>query len=78
MAGAVFARGEDLEGIGGIYRDDLAAEGSLQQFEFVEGQAGDAAVIGVVNLAVEAEGGADEAVVILAVGLDFQMEVGRG
>ena len=59
------------------YRDDLAAESGLQEFEFVEREAGNAAVIGVLDLAIEAEGGADEAVMIFAVGLDFQMEIVR-
>ena len=45
--------------------------------QLVEGKAGDATVIGVLDLAVEAEGGADEAVMIFTVSLDFQMEVVR-
>src|SRR5207249_6361366 len=62
MAGAVFARGKDLESPGRVYGDNLAAEGGLQEFEFVERKAADAAVVGVLDLAVEAEGGTDEAV----------------
>jgi hypothetical protein len=30
------------------------------------------------DLAIEAEGGADEAVVVFAVGLDFEVEIGWG
>ena len=33
---------------------------------------------GVLDLAVPAEGGANEAVMMLPVGLDFQMQIGRG
>jgi hypothetical protein len=35
-------------------------------------------MMGVLDLAVETEGGADEAVMVFAMGLDFEVEIGRG
>jgi len=78
VAGPILARGENLEGLRRIDRQDLATEGGLQQFEFFERESGNAAVIAVLDLAVQAEGGADEAVMVFALGLDFQMEIGGG
>jgi hypothetical protein len=76
VAGAVGAGGENLKGVGRVERNDVPAESGLDQLELSQGEAGDAAVIGVVDLAVEAEGGTDEAVMVFAGRWDFQVEIG--
>jgi hypothetical protein len=50
IAGPVFLRGEDLEILCGALRDDIFAEGSLQQFELLQSQAGNAPVGGMSTL----------------------------
>jgi hypothetical protein len=66
--------GEDLEILCGALRNDIAAEGSLQQFELLQSQAGDAAVSGMFDFAMLAIGGADEADRITAVALNLKMK----
>jgi hypothetical protein len=76
IAGAVFARRKNAESVGGVFGDDVAPEGCLDELEFVQREAGDAAVIGMFDLAVGTEGRADEAVVVGTVRLYFQVEIG--
>jgi hypothetical protein len=54
-------------------RNDVAAEGGLNELELIEGQAGDAAVIGVLDFVALAERGAQHADRISPVSLDFEM-----
>ena len=74
MAGPVFLGAADLEILCGALRDDIAAEGRLQQCELLQGQAGDAAVSGVFDFAVLAKGRADDADRITAMALNFEMK----
>ena len=57
----------------GIDRDGLAAEGSLEDFELIEGETGDATEGLVDDFAVFPEGGAQDGAWIFAVGLDFEV-----
>src|SRR3977135_3408742 len=70
IAGPVFLGGEDLEILCRALGNDIAAEGSLQQFELLQSQAGDAAVGGVLDFAMLAIGRTDEADRITAVALN--------
>ena len=70
----IFLGGKDLEIFCGALRNDIAAEGSLQQFELLKPQAGDAAVGGMSDFALLAKGRADEADRITAVALNFEMK----
>jgi hypothetical protein len=74
IAGPVFLGSADLEILCGALRHDIPTEGSLQQFESLESQAGDAAVSGVFDFAVLAKGRADEADRSTAVALNFEMK----
>jgi hypothetical protein len=65
---------EQPAGLRGIDRHDLAAEGGLNELELSQGQVVDAAVGGVLDFALEAEGGANEAVSAVAALLDFEVE----
>jgi hypothetical protein len=67
-----------LEGLGGILRNDVAAKSGLNEFELIEGQAGDAAMVGVLNLVALAKGGAQDADRIGPVSLDFEMDASVG
>jgi hypothetical protein len=62
-----------LKGLGRILGNDVAAEGGLNELELIEGQAGDAAVIGVLDFVALAVGGAQDADRVGAVRLDFEM-----
>jgi hypothetical protein len=72
-AGSVFSGVDRLKGLGRILGNDVAAEGGLNEFELIEGQAGDAAVVGVLDFVALAEGGAQDPDRIGAVSLDFEM-----
>jgi hypothetical protein len=74
IAGPIFLGGKDLEIFCGALRNNIAAEGSLQQFELLKTQAGDAAVGGMSDFAVLAKGRADKADRITAVALNFEMK----
>jgi hypothetical protein len=56
--------------------DNVAAKGGLDEFEFVQREPGDPSVIGMFDLTVLAKGGADQTVIVFAVGLDFEVEIG--
>jgi hypothetical protein len=77
VAGPVFLGGTDLNILGGARGHDVAAEGGLEQFEFLQRQPGQAPVVGMFDFAVLAVGGADEAHRMTSVGLDFEMKPGR-
>ena len=71
---AEIGRSPALQGLG----DDLPAKSGLEEFEFFQGDARDAAVAGMFDFTMGAERGADDAVMIGAVGLDFEVEIGGG
>jgi hypothetical protein len=77
VAGSVFLGGTDLKILGGALGHDVAVEGGLEQFEFLQRQTGQAPVVGMFDFAVLAVGGADEAHRITSVGLNFEMKPGR-
>lgn len=62
-----------MKGLGRILRNDIAAEGGLDEFELIEDQPGDAAVIGVFDFVAIAEGGAQDADRAGPVSLDFEV-----
>ena len=72
--GAVFPGPKDLERVGVALGQSLSGESRLDEFELLQVQAGDAAMVGVQDVALEAEGGAEEADRVEAVGLDFEMD----
>jgi hypothetical protein len=74
IAGPLFLGGKDLEIFCGALRNDIASGGSLQQFELLKSQAGNAAVGGTSDFALLAIGRAEEADRITAVALDFEMK----
>jgi hypothetical protein len=76
LAGTVFARRKNTESVGGAFSNDVAAEGGLDELEFVQRQAGNTAVIGMDDFTVGAERRADNAVVLGAMSLDLQVEIG--
>ena len=76
-AGAVLLTGPQLQGFGRRFGHDLPPEGGLQEFKLLQGEAGEAAVVGVFDLAVLAVGGTDQAVGRGAVQLDLQVEAAR-
>ena len=57
VAGAVFLGKEDLEGVRRILGHDITAEGRLDELELLQGQADDAAMVGVSDFTVLPEGG---------------------
>jgi hypothetical protein len=73
-AGAVFSGLKDLKGIGVALGQSLSGEGGLNEFELIEVQAGEATVVGVHDFACLAEGGAENADGVEAVGLDFEVK----
>ncbi len=62
-----------MEGIGIVFEYDIPAESGLEEFEFLEGEVGDAPVGAMFDLAVLPKGGADESDGGLAVGLDLDV-----
>jgi hypothetical protein len=72
--GPVFPGVKDLEGVGVAFGQSLSGEGGLNEFELFQAQAGDPTVVGVEDLAVLAEGGAEEADGVGAVGLNFEVD----
>jgi hypothetical protein len=73
-AGAVFSGLKDLERVGVTLGQSLSGEGGLNEFELFEVQAADAAMVGVHDFALLAEGGAENADGVKAVGLDFEVK----
>jgi len=72
--GAVFPRLKDEKRIGVALGQGLSGESGLDEFELIQVQAGEPAVVGVPDFALLAEGGAENASGVKAVGLDFEME----
>ena len=56
MAGSVFSGIKRMECLRRILWNHLAAEGCLNEFELIQGQAGEATVVGMLNLVALAEG----------------------
>src|SRR5208283_941807 len=73
-AGPIFLGGEDLEILCRALGHHIAAEGSLQQSELLQSQAGDAPMGRVLDFAMLAIGRAEEADRITAVALNFEMK----
>ena len=73
MTGSIFSGVKRLKCLGRILRNHVAAEGCLNEFELIQSQAGDATVVGVLDLAVLAEGRAQEADRLSSMGLDLEM-----
>jgi hypothetical protein len=71
--GAVFSGLKDLKRVGVALGQSLSSEGGLNEFELFETQAGEAAVVGVHDFALLAEGGAENADGAKAMGLDFKV-----
>ena len=71
--GAVFSGLKDLKRVGVALGQSLSREGGLNEFELFQVQAGDAAMIGVHDFALLAEGGAENADGAKAMGLDFKV-----
>src|SRR5208283_4727483 len=74
IAGPIFLGGEDLEILCRALGHHIAAEGSLQQSELLQSQAGDAPMGRVLDFAMLAIGRAEEADRITAVALNFEMK----
>src|SRR5208283_658830 len=74
IAGPIFLGGEDLEILCRALGHHIAAEGSLQQSELLQSQAGDAPMARVLDFAMLAIGRAEEADRITAVALNFEMK----
>jgi hypothetical protein len=71
--GAVFSGLKDLKRVGVALGQSLSSEGGLNEFELFEAQAGEAAMVGVHDFALLAEGGAENADGAKAMGLDFKV-----
>jgi hypothetical protein len=71
--GPVFSGLKDLKRVGVALGQSLSGKGGLNEFELFEVQAGDAAMIGVHDFALLAEGGAENADGAKAMGLDFKV-----
>jgi hypothetical protein len=72
--GAVFSGLKDLKRVGVALGQSLSREGGLNEFELIEVQAGEATMVGVHDLTGLAEGGAENADGVEAVGLDFEVK----
>jgi hypothetical protein len=72
--GAVFSGLKDLKRVGVALGQSVSGEGGLNESELFEAQAGEAAMVGVHDSARLAEGGAEDAHGVAAVGLDFKMD----
>ena len=60
--------------LGRIFGNHVAAEGCLNEFELIQRQAGDATVVGVLDLVALAEGRAQDADRIGPMSLDLEMD----
>jgi hypothetical protein len=67
-----------LKSLGRIFGNDLAAKGGADEFELIQSQAGDTAVVGMLDFAVLAEGGAQDADRLGSMGLDLEMDRADG
>ena len=76
--GAVFPGLKDLKRVGVALGQSLSGESGLDEFELIEVQAGEPTMVGVPDFALEAEGGAENADGVKAVGLDFEMKWAEG
>ena len=78
MAGSIFSGVKRLKCLGRILRNHVAAEGCLNEFELIQRQAGDATVVGVLNLVALAEGRAQDADRMGPMSLNLEMDRADG